>query len=126
MPAKAGLIYSQEAQLITLCRSFAGVLGMVWKSENRIVDFLLDLQENDFQTILFDCDNLENECLKWVQFIRRLRPRIPLVVVSPQIDKEKGAKLHEQGVFYICQRPVHEEIMREVLQAAKKAGARRS
>jgi DNA-binding NtrC family response regulator len=122
MPQYRGLIFSKDKTIITLCEETCPVDGVVWCSQQNLADFFLELFDNDFQVILFDCNRLETDCLQWVSFVRKLRPRVPLITVSDQCGKDKGrgAKLLQEGVFYICQRPVSEEVLTKVLASAIK------
>jgi len=119
-----GIIQSCDQELIALCHEIGREIGLSVTVAPTIPSFLLALHEDDFSIAILDCVNSGTAILDWVRLIRRLRPKVPLIVICDQIDQTMGGKIHEQGVFYLYIRPVHQEILRDVCVAAlKQTGA---
>jgi DNA-binding NtrC family response regulator len=118
MKTANSIIRSHDAEIISLCEDIGSEIGMKVKSKPDLANFLLDLQENEYQVAIFDCTNMDSNCLKWVRVVRRIRPKIPLVIISDKVDQRTGGKVYEEGTFYLCILPVHKELLRDVLCAA--------
>jgi len=56
--------------------------------------------------------------LKWIKVIKRIRPKIPLIIISEEVDQKTGGKIYDEGTFYLCVRPVRREVIRNALSAA--------
>ncbi|MCA9740983.1 MAG: hypothetical protein H6695_20070 [Deferribacteres bacterium] len=120
MSTNAGLAYSNDQKFRLHFDEICSCLHMEWQKETSIADYLLALEHDEFQVLLFDCHEVDNETIKWATFVRKLRPRLPLIVASEVCDKEAGARLLEQGIFYLGQHPLDNEVMTKVLTSAIK------
>lgn len=113
-----GLIQSKDADTISLCKDIGRQLKMVVTCKEDVADFLVELQENDYDVAIFDVEQLGREKLKWVKLIRGLRPKLPLIIICDQIDQTTEAKMHEEKIFYLGLRPIDREILYSIIKAA--------
>ncbi len=113
-----GIVLSQDKLIVDLCQAIGKDIHVRMTVKASLAELLLGLQEEDYQFALFDCVPIGMDCLKWVYVIRRLRPKIPLLVLSDQIDTETAARMHEAGIFYLFTRPLQPEILKDILGAA--------
>ena len=120
MSGIAGLAYSADQKSRLHLDEICACLDLHWQTEHNIADFLLALEKNEFGIFLFDSQNVDKDTVKWVTFVRKLRPRVPLIVLSHRCEKAFCAKLLEQGVFYQCQHPVDREVLAEIFGSAIK------
>ena len=120
MSVSQAIILSQDIEIITLSERIADEMGMKIVSKPDLSNFLLELQDNDYQIAMFDCTHMDAENLKWVKVVRRIRPKIPLIILSDEVDQKTGGKIYEEGVFYRCTRPIDKNVLRNVLTAALK------
>jgi DNA-binding NtrC family response regulator len=118
MKTTYSIIKSHDTEIITLCEDIGSEIGMKVASKPDLANFLLELQENDYQVAIFDCTNMDFNCIKWVKVVRRIRPKIPLIIISDKVDQRTGGKVYEEGTFYLCILPVQKELLRDVLCAA--------
>jgi DNA-binding NtrC family response regulator len=118
MKVPQAIIGSKDSEIISLCKEVAKEIGMKIVNKHDVAQFLLDLQENDYQVALFDCKNMDVDCLKWVKVIRRTRPKIPLIIISDEVDMKTGGKVYEEGTFYLYILPIEKEVLRNILSAA--------
>lgn len=118
MKIPQAIIGSKDSEIISLCKDVVKEIGMKIVNKHDVAHFLLDLQENDYQVALFDCKNMEVDCLKWVKVIRRTRPKIPLIIISDNVDQKTGGKVYEEGTFYLYILPLQKEVLRSILSAA--------
>jgi hypothetical protein len=64
---------------------------------------------------------MDDTSLKWVKIVRKTRPKIPLIIFSDEVNRKMGGKIYDTGSFYLCERPVQDEVFRSVLNAAIKS-----
>lgn len=115
MQTPRGLARSEDENLIRICRDTGASIGLKWTIEARLSDFLLRLQEEDFDVILFDGGGLAEDEAKWIHYVRKVRPRIPLIAVSDTETADTSARILEYGVLYHYTRPLHHELFTQVL-----------
>ncbi len=78
---------------------------------------ILELQENDYKVIMCDCSDNFQKCSNWIKVIKKIRPKIPLIVFTQEIDKSTGGKLYQEGIFDLCEKPLSKDYLKEVLSA---------
>ncbi|MFQ5639484.1 MAG: hypothetical protein ACE5IR_15980 [bacterium] len=113
-----GLIQSRDADTSSLCEDIGRQLAMVVTCKEDVADFLVELQEKDHHVVIFDVEQAGREKLKWVKLIRRLRPKLPLIIICDQIDQNTEAKMHEEKIFYLGLRPLDREVLCSIIKAA--------
>jgi DNA-binding NtrC family response regulator len=112
------IILSHDQKIISMCKDLGAEVGMKVSSKSNLANFLLSLQENDYQVAMLDCNHMDSENLKWVKVVRRIRPKIPLIIFSDEVDQKTGGKIYDEGTFYLCIRPVNKRILHDILSAA--------
>ncbi len=120
MSRRIGLLLSDDEELCSAAMAAGKEIGLEWQCEIHVADFLLQLISCSCPVGILDCRLLEPDCVKWVSFIRRLRPKLSLVVVHDQQIVKIGARLLELGIFYLCQPPLEEAELVEIFSAALK------
>ncbi|NIR50045.1 response regulator [candidate division KSB1 bacterium] len=78
-------------------------------------DVLLQMLEKDYDALIVDLDMLSFDGLKMVKILRRMRPKVPLVVISNDPSKELGGKILQEGVIYYAVKPVHLEAVKQAV-----------
>jgi len=53
-----------------------------------------------------------------VKIIKRIKPKIPLIVISDDIESVEGGKIYEEGVFHLAQKPIDKNIIKEIISAS--------
>lgn len=118
------MVKSSDGNLIDSSQQIGSALGLVTHTQSRPPGWLLELLNEEAAVAIFDWDREDPDNLVWIQLVRQLRPKVPLIVLHEGcIDHATGAKFCEQKVFYFCQRPIAPQVLHEVLQAALQAGA---
>ena len=113
-----GLIQSRDADTVSLCEDIGRQVGLISTVNPDVANFLVDLQENDYDLAILDLENVVHKSLKWVKLTRRLRPKIPLIIICDQIDQNTEAKMHEEKIFYLGLRPLDREMLHSIIKAA--------
>lgn len=122
MCATVAMVKSSDGSLIDSCQQLGNTLGLLPHTQSRVAGWLLELLNEEVAVAIFDWDREDPDNLLWIQLVRQLRPKIPLIVLHEgYIDHATGAKFCEQKVFYFCQRPIDPQLLRDVLQAALQA-----
>ncbi len=114
----SAIILSQDLEIIRLCDEVGDEIGMKMERIPELADFLLALQEKDYEVALFDCIHADDITLNWVKVVRKIRPKLPLIIFSDEVNQKTGGKIYEEGTFHLCIRPVQKKVFRQVLSAA--------
>ena len=99
------LIGSNNKSIIAKIKEVAVNQEINIRTEQKIEDFLLNVQAQDYRAILFDINMSCYEAIKTIRLIRRMRPKIPLIVLMDKIDKKIGGQILNEGVFHIILDP---------------------
>jgi len=116
------LLGSQNELIIPVVREVAEELRVSLQLEQKIEDFLLNVQGNDYKAIIFDLNMSSYEGVKTIRLIRRMRPKIPLITLVEKIDKKIGGQILSEGVFQLVMSPPSKENLRITLMTALKKG----
>jgi len=115
-----GLIFSRDVDTIAVFSQICRTIRVNLEHSQDIKTFLLKVMQNSLGFIIFDCDSLKSDAPGWVTLIRHMRPKIPLVVLCDDVDREVGGRMLEEGVFYLALRPFQRNTFAQILQAALK------
>ena len=114
------LLGSQNNLIIPIVREVADEMAITIQAEQKIEDFLLNVQESDYKAIIFDMNMSNYEGVKTIRLIRRMRPKIPLITLVDKIDKKIGGQILSEGVFQLVMSPPSKENLRATLMTALK------
>lgn len=92
-------------------------LGLKFQARTRDDDFLLELLERDYDLIIYDLEGTTLDGLKMVKILRKIRPKIPVIVISNDPCKELGGKILHEGVVYYAVKPLSSESIRGALHS---------
>ena len=115
MTISSAILLSNDEQTISVCTECIAENGKMLVIKNDFASLILELQENDYAVILCDCSNSFSECAQWVKIIKKMRPKVPLLVISNKIDKSTGGKLYQEGIFNLCEKPINKNYLKEIL-----------
>jgi DNA-binding NtrC family response regulator len=113
----SAIILSTDDETISVCAKCTRELEMALVIKKDFPCMILELQENDYKVILCDCSENFQKCSNWIKVIKKIRPKIPLIVFTEEIDKSTGAKLYQEGIFDLCEKPLSKDYLKEVLSA---------
>ena len=111
----SAIILSTDEETISVCSECTRELEMDLVSSKDFPSIVLELQENDYKVILCDCSDNLQKCSNWIKVIKKIRPKIPLIVFTQEMDKSTGAKLYQEGIFDLCEKPLCKNYLKEVL-----------
>lgn len=79
------------------------------------IDLLLFLLEHDCLAAIYGLESPSEVGLKVVQILRRIRPKLPLIVISDEATREVGGKILQEGVNYYALKPISPEQFHQVM-----------
>ncbi len=112
------IILSKNRVNLELVQQVCSELNFNVKSINDFAEFVLNLEESEFDVIILDCDSMSETCLKWLQVVKRLTPKVPAVIIADNSKKNVISKIYEEGVFYLYPPPLNYRLLKEVLHSA--------
>lgn len=117
MAFASAIILSTDEETIYVCSKCTRELEMDLVCKRDFPCMILELQENDYKVILCDCSDNFQKCSNWIKVIKKIRPKIPLIVFTQEMDKSTGGKLYQEGIFDLCEKPLSKDYLKEVLSA---------
>lgn len=111
------ILLSNDDETISVCSECARELETNLVFIGDFPSILLELQENDYGVILCDCSYNLQKCSNWIKVIKKIRPKIPLIVLAGEIDKSTGGRLYQEGILNLCEKPISKNYLKEVLSA---------
>ena len=121
MAISSAIILSTDEETISICSKCTHELEMDLVCKGDFPSILLELQENDYQVIFCDCSDNSQKCSNWIKVIKKIRPKVPLIVFTREINKSTGGKLYQEGIFNLCEKPLNKNYLKEVLSAIQAA-----
>lgn len=80
-------------------------------------DLLYQLLQTDYEMVVVDLDLPCAGDAKMVGVVRRMRPKVPVVVLSSDASVELGGRILQEGVAYYSVKPAAKETLGNVLDA---------
>ena len=115
---RTGIIYSSDHDVVDTCFDCCSEIGMALAKQTEFTNFILELQQNIPDLIIFDSNDGYKDCLKQVKIIKKIKPKIPLIVISDNIESLEGGKIYEEGIFLLTQKPVDKIIIQDIISAS--------
>ena len=117
MATGSAIILSNDEQTVSVCSGCLKEIGTELVVSYEFDSLILALQENDYNVVICDCSNNFEKCLQWVKIIKKMRPKVALIVISQEIKKNTGGVLYQEGIFHLSEKPLDKEYLREILEA---------
>lgn len=90
----------------------------------RGADALLAVAEDRFELAIIDLAIQEPVGAKTVEIVRKMRPRLPVIVLSDDDSVETGRQVLQHGPFYYLLKPLNLEELWQIVQLALCGGKR--
>ncbi len=85
--------------------------------KKNLPDLYVDLQENDYDMVICDCTESFSVCHNWVKIIKRINPKIPLIILNERTNPQEGGILYQEGIFNLTEKPIDSNIIKEIITA---------
>ncbi|HKB87113.1 MAG TPA: hypothetical protein VKD08_13130 [Ignavibacteriaceae bacterium] len=112
-----GIILSSDEKTISQCFEICSEIGIALVRKKEFAGFILDLQENDYDMIICDCNESFTICHDWVKIIKRINPKIPLIILNEKTSAREGGILYQEGIFNLTEKPIDINIIKEIITA---------
>ena len=112
-----GLILSSDEKTISQCFEICSEIGIALVKKKEFAGFILDLQENDYDMIICDCTDGFTVCRNWVKIIKRINPKVPLIILNDKTNPQEGGILYQEGIFNLTEKPIDNTIIKEIITA---------
>ncbi|MDE2059816.1 MAG: response regulator [candidate division NC10 bacterium] len=89
-------------------------------------DALLTVVEQNVGLVILDLSIDESAGVKTVEILRKIRPRLPLVVMSGDRSLEAGREVLQHGVFYYLLKPFDLEELDQIVESALTSNRQRA
>ena len=97
----------------------------VYIEKSFISSILVVLMQN-IEFMIVDIDTFSIENMDFIKIIKKVRPQLPLVVLSQDNSVESHTKLKAMGIFYISIKPVDQLEFAMVIDAIKLLQTKKS
>lgn len=87
-------------------------------------DVLLAVAEDNIRLVILDLSIQEPSGAKTVEILKKIRPRLPVIVLSGDHSIETGRQVLQHGVFYYLLKPLDAKELDQVVQTALAPGKR--
>ena len=99
-------------------------LGHRSSTVERGADALLAIADDHFGLAIIDLAIREPAGAKTVEIVRKLRPRLPVIVLSDDDSVETGRQVLRHGPFYYLLKPLNLDELGQIVQLALRRGRR--
>lgn len=108
-------------KVLTICRESGIPAQLVWDD----TDLLLEILEKDYPVVIYDFNFSQLDGMKMIKIIRKIRPKVKLIVLSSDPDPTLVGKILQEGVAYFSVKPINPAAMKgfvcSLLGEARKA-----
>ena len=81
-------------------------------------DALLSIAESNISLVILDISIQDPSGPKTVEILRKMRPRLPVIVLSGDPSVETGREILQHGVFYYFLKPLDLEELDQIVRVA--------
>ena len=120
------LIVTSELSIRQQILSRASAKGYQAVAVERCCDALLAVFEQNVGLVIIELSIDEPAGVKAVEILRKIRPRLPLVVLSGDRSLEAGRQVLQHGVFYYLLKPFDCEELDQIVQIALTSNKQRA
>lgn len=88
--------------------------------EKSAIKSIRKILEQEIDILILDLDSRNNSNMDLINVIRRMRPRLPIIVLSEDDSIATVRELAQAGVFYCALKPIQISEIEKVLKALEK------
>ena len=114
---KSSIIMSQDSAVINQITELLLQYDYSVTIEKSIMKIISKLLENNVNLLILDLYSPQSMNFDSIDIIRKLRPRLPIIVLLIDNSLETLKTLAQKGIFYSTTKPVQAEEIMEVLEA---------
>lgn len=114
---KSSVIVSTDSNIVSQLTDILLKYDYTVTIEKSIIKFISSILEKEISLLILDVDSPEGINFDSIDIIKKLRPRLPIIILSTDDTFENLKLLAQKGVFYTAIKPIITEEIEEVIQA---------
>ncbi len=118
---RSSIIVSTDAGVVNQITNILMQHDFTVTIEKSIIKFISSMLEKDISLLIFDLDSPDGQNFDSIDIIRKLRPRLPIIILSKDNSFETLKILVQKGVFYSAIKPIQTEEIEEVIKAVAQS-----
>lgn len=115
----AAIIVSDDNIIINQIRKIVNKYNYSIIVVRSVLESISIALEQETDLFIVDLNFSQNTAMKLIKIIKKMRPRLPIVVLSEDFLPETMRKFFEAQIFYYAFKPIQTEEIEKVLEAAK-------
>jgi DNA-binding NtrC family response regulator len=112
------ILLSDDTEIISKCVEAAEQIDCKLRIKFDLAETILELQENNFNFVVLDCCNKNSDCINWIKVIKKIRVKLPVIIISNNVEINSGAMLYELNIFNLFSSQESNELLTEIFIAA--------
>ena len=118
---KSSTILSSDARVVNQMTDILMQHDFTVTVEKSIIKLISSMFEKEISLLILDLDSPQGVNFDSIDIIRKLRPRLPIIVILVDNSLETLKTVVQKGVFYTALKPVLVEEIEEVIQAVTQS-----
>ena len=118
---KSSTILSSDARVVNQMTDILMQHDFTVTVEKSIIKLISSMLEKEISLLILDLDSPQGVNFDSIDIIRKLRPRLPIIVILVDNSLETLKTVVQKGVFYTALKPVLVEEIEEVIQAVTQS-----
>ena len=114
---KLAIIASEDPIITDQIRGIIIKHGYSIISAKTALNSILKILEKQVDLLIIDLDFTQNNSLDLIKIIKKMRPRLPIVVLSEDFSLDTVRKFIELNVFYFAMKPIQIYEIEKVIEA---------
>lgn len=123
---KSSVIVSEDSKVATQLTDILLKHDYTVTIEKSILKFICSILDKEINLLILDMDVPKTFNLDSIEIIRKIRPRLPIIVVMAETSLDALKTLVQKGVFYTAIKPLQSEDLNEVIKALDLSETRKS
>lgn len=112
------ILLSEDTEIISKCVDAAEEINCELRIKFDLAEIILELQENPYNFIVFDCCDKNSDCVNWIKVIKKIKAKLPVIIISNNTEINFGAKFYELNIFSLFFSKESKELLVETFLAA--------
>ena len=117
---KSAIVAADDKEQISKISNILTELDFSVITSQNTLNAILKLLNNKVHLLIIDINNRIEEKIEAIEIVKKLRPRLPIVVFINDNGIDVIRELAEAGAFYVANRTVGKEKLGDILQAVNK------
>ncbi|MDZ7400783.1 MAG: response regulator [candidate division KSB1 bacterium] len=123
---KSSVIVSEDSKVATQLTDILLKHDYTVTIEKSILKFICNILDKEINLLILDMDVPKTFNLDSIEIIRKIRPRLPIIVVMADTSLDALKTMVQKGVFYTAIKPVQSEDLNEVIKALDLSETRKN